>query len=245
MTYLSEDPTYLIGGLLLAAGGFAAALRFTQEGKYLVYAAIATVLAMGVFVVEWVWVTDGERIEQVVYGLRDAVAKSDVNGVLGYLDRDVLYTRGELSLRPEETRAYIRETLGRAHFDMVQVTGLEIKVAEQARRGTANFRVLVTGSLDSSVGTIGGRPVLTAWSLGLREAEPSVWKVYRIAPVAVPNEALTPPNGMRGALPSPAAADDGEIRSRRRIGRGGGLQADPRSFSNDAPRFPQPPGGRD
>lgn len=245
MTYLSEDPTFLIGGLLLVTGGFAAALRVTQEGRYLVYAAIAAVLALGVFIVEQLWVTDGERIEQVVYGLRDEVARSNVDGVLGYLARDVLYTRGELALSPDDTRAYVRETLSRAHFDMVQVMGLEIKVAEQARRGTANFRVLVTGSVDSSFGPVSGRSALTAWSLGLRETEPGVWKVYRIAPVSVPNEALTPPNGMRGALPAPAAPEDSEGRARRKSIRAGGHQVDPRFFSNDTPKNAQPPRGRD
>lgn len=245
MTYLSEDPTFLIGGLLLVAGGFAAALRFTQEGKYLVYAAIAAVLALGVFVVEQLWVTDGERIEQVVYGLRDEVARSNVDGVLNYMARDVLYTRGELALSPDDTRAYIRENLSRAHFDMVQVMGLEIKVAEQARRGTANFRVLVTGSVDSSFGPVSGRSALTAWSLGLRETEPGGWKVYRITPVAVPNEALTPPNGMRGALPAPVSPEDSEGRSRRKATRAGGHQIDPRFFSNDIPKDAQPPRGRD
>ncbi|MHB1562173.1 MAG: hypothetical protein ACYC61_32400 [Isosphaeraceae bacterium] len=242
MTYLSEDPTFLIGGLLLVAGGFAAALRFTQEGKYLVYAAIAAALALGVFVVEQLWVTDGERIEQVVYGLRDAVAASNVDGVLGYMDRNVLYTRGELSLSPDDTRAYIRESLSHAHFDMVKVMGLEITVAEQARRGTANFRVLVTGSVDSSFGPVSGRSALTAWSLGLRETEPGVWKVYRIAPVSVPNDALAPPNEMRGDQP---AAVDGEGRSRRRVGRGGGGVVDPRFYGNDTSKHAQPPGVRD
>ena len=36
MTYLSEDPTYLAGGLLLLAGAFLVALNITQRGKYLV-----------------------------------------------------------------------------------------------------------------------------------------------------------------------------------------------------------------
>ena len=68
------------GGLLLLAGGFAVALGSTQQGKYLIRAMIAAGLAAAVVAVEWAWVTDNERIEQVVYDLRDAVVNSDVDG---------------------------------------------------------------------------------------------------------------------------------------------------------------------
>ena len=75
MTYLSEDPTYLAGGLLLLAGAFLVALKVTQQGKYLIRAGIALGLGLVVVVVEWLWVTDNERIEQVVYDLRRAVSE--------------------------------------------------------------------------------------------------------------------------------------------------------------------------
>lgn len=244
MTYLSEDPTFLVGGLLLLAGAFAAALRVTQEGKYLVYATVALAVALGVFVVERLWVTDSERIEQVVYGLRDAVANSNVDGVLGYMARDVFYTRGDVALNPEETRGYIRETLGRVKFEMVQVTGLEIKVGEQSRRGTANFRVFAKGSMESSLGQIPSGTSLTAWSLGLRETEPGDWKVYRITPVQIPNEIFSPPNATRGAWPTPVVPDNGEGRARRNTTRGG-HPVDPRFFSKDVPGDAQPARPRD
>ena len=41
MTYLSEDPTFLAGFFLVLAGAFLAALKVTQQGKYLVRAGIA------------------------------------------------------------------------------------------------------------------------------------------------------------------------------------------------------------
>ena len=80
MTNLSEDPTYLAGGLLLLAGVFLVALNITQQGKYLVRAGIMLGLAFVVVAVEWFWVTDNERIEQVVYALRQAVLHSDADG---------------------------------------------------------------------------------------------------------------------------------------------------------------------
>ena len=76
MTYLSEDPTYLTGSLLLLAGVFLIALRVTQQGKYLIATAMSLVFALVVVIVEWMWVTDNERIEKVVYDVRAAVLKA-------------------------------------------------------------------------------------------------------------------------------------------------------------------------
>ena len=76
--------------LLLLAGTFGIAMRATQQGKYLVRAVIAAGLAVAVVVVEWLWVTDNERIEQVVYDLRRGRgSNSDVDGVLAHMTPDV------------------------------------------------------------------------------------------------------------------------------------------------------------
>ena len=85
MTYLSEDPTYLAGGFLLLGAAFVIALKATQQGKYLIGAATTLILAVLVVIVEWVWVTENERIEKVVYEVRAAVLKSDADGVLAIL----------------------------------------------------------------------------------------------------------------------------------------------------------------
>lgn len=74
MTYLSEDPTFLAGFFLVLAGAFLAALKVTQQGKYLVRAGIALGLGLVVFVVDWLWVTDTERIER---GLRPATSRGE------------------------------------------------------------------------------------------------------------------------------------------------------------------------
>jgi ketosteroid isomerase-like protein len=230
MTYLSEDPTLLAGGLLLVACGFVVALRVTQQGKYLVRALIAAALAAVVVVVEWAWVTDNERIEQVVYGLRQAVANSDVEGVLNHLTPDVLYSRGDTAMEGDATREFIRANLGHARFEIVQISGLETDVGEQSRRGTATFRVFAKGTMDSSMpfGTAS-----SAWSLGLQETGPGVWKVNRITPMQIPSEALPVPNGLRNSRPSATRPDDDGSRARRKGNRGGGHPVDPRFFNRE------------
>ncbi len=199
--YLSEDPTLLAGLFMLVAGGFVIALRATQQGKYLIRALLAAGLAAVVVVVEWLWVTDNERIEQVVYGLRDAVANSDVDGVLGYMAPDVQYVRGETALDDEATRGFIRANLERARFEFVRISGLETTAAEQSRRGTAKFHVLSKGTMDTSMGPVTiGTTADSLWSLGLRETQPGVWKVNRITPMQLPRGALERPAARRGGF---------------------------------------------
>ena len=94
MEFLSEDPTYLAGGLGLLAVALLIALRVTQQGRYLIWALVALGLAAVVLVIEHFWVTDAERIERVVYDLRDAVLASDAERVLTYLTPDVQFVQG-------------------------------------------------------------------------------------------------------------------------------------------------------
>ena len=108
MTFLSEDPTYLAGGLLLLAGAFVIALKVTQQGKYLLGAGVALALALAVVLIEWMWVTDNERIEKVVQDVRTAVLNSDAEAVLAHLTPDVSYSDSDTSRKSEATRALIR-----------------------------------------------------------------------------------------------------------------------------------------
>ncbi len=209
MTYLSEDPTFLAGGLLLLAGAFLLALKATQQGKYAICAGVALVLAGAVVLIEWVWVTDSERIEQVVYDLGRAVQSSDADRVLAHLTPTVQYLQGETVLTEDETRALIRSNLSNARFNFVRISDLQTSAGQQSRRGLADFRVISSGSLNTSHGMMDARTNVTAWQLGFQETEPGVWKVNRITPVSLPRGAFAMPGG----LPPP----DGSHPSLRRF----------------------------
>lgn len=195
MTYLSEDPTFLAGGLLLLSGAFLIALRVTQQGKYLIHAGVALALALTVMIVERLWVTDKERIEQVVDDLRRAVLRSDVEGVIARLAPDAQYLQAEAVLPAEATRSLIRANLSHSHFDFIRISGLKTTLGTQARRGNAEFRAFAKGTLNTTGGTDFGGTAYTGWSLGFRETEPGVWKVSRITPLAIPEETWTLPGG--------------------------------------------------
>src|SRR5262245_6336843 len=186
MTYLSEDPTLLAGGLMLLAGAFVIALRVSQQGKYLIRAVVAAGLAVTVVVIEWLWVTDNERIEQVVYDLRQAVLNSDVERVLAHLTPDVQFSEGGTTRFGEATRALIRANLSHTRFELIRISGLQTAAGQQSRRGTAQFRVFAKGSLHTTLATVTIGTADSVWSLGFQETEPRVWKVNRITPLQLP-----------------------------------------------------------
>jgi len=209
MTYLSEDPTYLTAGFLLLAGAFFVLLKVTQQGKYLIRAGIALGLALAVVVIEWLWVTDNERIEQVVYDLRRAVLNSDAEGVLAHLAPNVQYLQGDTALSEDATRALIQINVSRSRFEFVRISDLHTSVMRQARRGTAEFRVFSRGHQSSSTGTIEVGTNITAWSLGFQETRPGIWKVNRISPISIPRGILAYPRGLPKSDDSHIGFNDG------------------------------------
>jgi hypothetical protein len=196
MTYLSEDPTYLAGGFLLLGAACVIALKTTQQGRYLVGAATALVLAFLVVAVEWMWVTDNERIEKVVYEVRAAVLESNVDGVLAHLAPNVMYQQGDTALTSDATRELIRANVSNVHLEFARITELRTSVGEQTRRGIAEFRVFTRGGLKISSHISDGMTAMTAWSLGFQETEPGIWKINRITPVSMPSGVLALPGGV-------------------------------------------------
>jgi hypothetical protein len=196
MTYLSEDPTYLAGGFLLLAAAFVIALKATQQGKYLLGAATAIALALVVFVVEWMWVTDNERIEKIVYEVRAAVLKSDADGILAHLSPNVMYLQGDTALMSDATRDLIRTNMSNVHLEFAKISELRTSVGQQTRKGIAEFRVFTKGDLKTTPNLGGGLATMTAWSLGFQETEPGVWKINRISPVSIPVGILALPGGL-------------------------------------------------
>lgn len=209
MTLISEDPTLLVGFCLLAAVGCFAALRTTQNGKFLIWGASALGAAVLVLVVERVWVTDNERIEAVVYDLQNALRASDVEGILAHLTPDVQLVQDEGSLSASATRALIRATLTNSKFEIVRVRSLQTSAGKQTRRGKADFRAFIQGTSQGLMGMGAVGTGDTAWSLGFVETEPGVWKVDRITPVSLPGGASAlswlprQPNAAPAPVPSP------------------------------------------
>jgi ketosteroid isomerase-like protein len=202
MELFVEDPTYLAGGLGILGVGFLIALRVTQQGRYLIWALSALGLAGAVLVIEHFWVTDAERIERVVYDLRDAVMASDAEQLLTHLTPDVEFVQqGRTTSSGEATRAYIRSVLSGTKFDFVRITHLKAEASRLSRLGSAEFRIIASGSMQSSMVTNNFGTTNSDWSLGFEESSPGVWKVNRISPTHAPHE-LPRPEGSSDSRPS-------------------------------------------
>ncbi len=148
-------------------------------------------------VVEWAWVTDNERIEQVVYGLRQAVANSDVEGVLGYMTPDVLYFKGDTALEGDATRGLIRANLAMPGSRSCRSAAWRPTWGSNRGAGRPTFRVFAKGTMELVAPMTFGTAT-SAWSLGLQETGPGVWKVNRITPMQIPSDALPVPTGAAG-----------------------------------------------
>ena len=201
MTYLSEDPTYLVVGLVVLAGAFLTALKFSQQGKYLFWALGSICLAVAILGIEQFWITDNERIEHVVYDLKRAVLASDAEAVLKHLTPDIQYVQNGKSLPAELTRGLIRTNLANATFDFVHVNSLQTSVGRQSRRGVADFVIYAKGTLRTSIQSYNVGTANSSWSLGFQETAPGIWKVNRITPVSVPEGAISIPS-MSSATPN-------------------------------------------
>jgi len=193
MEFLLEDPTYLAGGLGILGVAFLIALRLTQQGRYLIWALTALGLAGVVLVIEHFWVTDAERIERVVYDLRDAVVASDAERLLTHLTPDVEFVQqGHTTSSGEATRDDIRSVLSDTKFDFVRISHLKAEASRLSRLGSAEFRIIASGSMRLSMVTANFGTTNSDWSLGLEESSPGVWKVNRISPTQIPSEMPRP-----------------------------------------------------
>ncbi len=206
MEFLSDDPTYLAGGFGLLAGVFLIAVKLTQQGKYLVWAACSLAMALLVVGVERIWVSDNERIEQTVYTLCRAVETADASGALDCLTSDVQYVASGNSAPGEITRARVERHVMSSKFDYLRITHLRTNAGGQSRRGTADFHLISGGSLSGGSSTQTFGSATSSWSLGLREMSPGVWKVNRITPVDLPGQNLLPSAYFR---PDTSPRDDG------------------------------------
>ena len=193
MSLLSEDPSFLMLVLVFVAGAFFVALKVTQQARYLFWALGTIGLTAILAVVETLWVTDAERVERVVYDLRQAVLASDAEAVLEHLTSDVEYGRNGSYLSGEQTRELIRANLSNATFEFVHINGLQTSAGSKTRRGKAEFHVYAKGTLRMSHGTFDVGTANSTWSLGFEETNPGVWKVNRITPVSVPDGAIRIP----------------------------------------------------
>ena len=188
---ISENPWPLIYGCLIVAAVGLVALRLTQQGKFLMIALGALGLAGGLWLVDRLWVTDVERIEEVVHNLAAAVARSDKEAVVQLLDSQVSLSQesngGEIA-RGAPAIALIRATLANVKFDYVKVRNLGTTAGALSGQGKCDFQVDTMGSVAGPSATMNFMtgPAASDWSLGFIRTPDGSWKVQRITAMRLP-----------------------------------------------------------
>jgi drug/metabolite transporter superfamily protein YnfA len=189
-TWLSEDPWPLAGTFVALAAVCLILLKTSQQGKYLAWAGAALGGAGLVLLVEWLWVTDRERIEMAVYDMADAVKVGDVERFESHLAPEFEEDLGTIS------KLAMRGTIRGLDFEFVRVTQLEVQAGRATRMGKADFLGHAQWAQNSEhFGTSYNAVSNVGFSLGFREVEPDVWKVTRIdvtrAPFGISTDSIS------------------------------------------------------
>lgn len=193
MSLINENPWPIIYACLIVAAVGLVALKLTQRGKFLGIALGALGLAGLLAVVDWLWVTDVERVEQVVRELASATARSDGNAVAALLDPQVSLSQesdgggGEIAKGPAAI-ALIKASLANIKFDYVRVRNLQTTAGTLGGQGKCDFQVDSMGSVAGPSSTMNFMtgPNASDWSLGFTKAADGTWKVQRITAVRLP-----------------------------------------------------------
>lgn len=188
MHYLTEDPSYVLIGLGVAAAACLLALRITQQGKFLIWAGALVALAATVFGFERFYVTDAERVEAVVYDLARAIEASDIDAIKSHLDDKVTLGMRGRTMDGSMTLRLVLPMLRQTRFDFVRISQLTAAAGSQTKRGSAEFKVTATGTFEQGGTEVPLAALATEWSLGFSERSPGVWKVTRVTAIKLPVE---------------------------------------------------------
>jgi len=99
MTWLVEDPLPIVLAGVAAEVVLLVILLQTGRGPVMLGMLGVLLLTGLLLAVEWLVVTDGERVEGTLLGIATALEKQDTAGVLGYIARDATDLRGEVQSR--------------------------------------------------------------------------------------------------------------------------------------------------
>ncbi len=194
MSLIFENPWPLIWVCLGLAAMLVVAMRMTQQGKFLLWAAVVAALAGLLLVADAVVVTDAERVEMVVDALVDGVRKSDPDAVLALLSDSISIEDigGQQIASGPTARLFVRLGLEAVRFDILQSGSRRVEVGAISRQAKVDLRIFVAGrfagsQLGAGFGTKPGEG--SDWSIGLDEIEKGVWKIERITPISLPGDA--------------------------------------------------------
>jgi len=191
---LGEDVWPLLWVLALGALILVIAAVATGRAKFLFGVGALAVLAVVLAIVEWLWETDGERVDKVIDSLAQAVRDEDAAAIERHLSPQCRYgaaNRGEIVQLAESVFQTIE-------IDKLTISGKKTAVFPLRKEASTEFLAVVRGKRSN----IEFNPYPTRWILTFRQTTKDEWQLVDIQQIPAFGEnrqPLSPPG--RTGLP--------------------------------------------
>jgi len=174
--HLFDNPWPLAILLAAAAVALMIAAKNTGRRRFLELAVVAGVLAAGVFIVERMVTTSGERAASVAESLVDAARQTNARAARALFAEDAtmsLVSPANPGVGIDEIRRRLEMLEGRYRVSDASITGLD-SYSVSSDRGVVHMHVWA--ELESGM----GYPVRTSWVLRVERQGDGSWKIEQI-----------------------------------------------------------------
>ena len=165
----------------------------TGRAKYLFAVAALGLLAGTLVIVEWVWESDGERVDKVIDALAEAVRHEDADAIEPHLSPQCRYGPANR----DQIVQFADTVFRRIEIDRLTISGRKTEVFSLRNEATTEFLAVVRGT-ESNVEF---NPYPTRWILTLRPNRSGQWQVVDIQQIPAFGENRQPINPSSGGLP--------------------------------------------
>jgi hypothetical protein len=184
---IGEDVWALIGVLAILALGLAIATVATGRGRFLIGIGALACLAIALLAIEWLWVTDRERVDRIIDELAQAAMREDSSGIVQHLAADCRYA----NLDRNRIGALADAVFQRFAVDKVSVSSRRTEVFPLRGEAKAEFMAVVRGRQNN----LDFNPYPTRWILTFVQNSQGAWQVVEIQQIPAFGEgrqAMTP-----------------------------------------------------
>lgn len=182
--WLGDEVWPLICLLALVALGLAIAMAATGRGRFFIGVVALACLALLLVAIEYVWVTDRERVDGIVREMADSAVREDASGLVQHLSPTVRY--GTLDRSAIERLA--SATFEQFAIDRVTVSGRKTEVFAKQGEARVDFLAVVRGRRNN----VDFSPYPTRWVLTFVKNPQGVWLVEDIEQVTAYGENRQP-----------------------------------------------------
>ncbi|MBI3462454.1 MAG: hypothetical protein HY000_05250 [Planctomycetes bacterium] len=188
----AENVWPLIWLIALAELVLLIAMVGTGRGRLLVWMGVLAALAVLLLLLEWLLVTDRERVDGIVNQMAKAVRNGDIDGLLNHLAPQCHF--GDMNR--EGVRQLASSVIHEFEIDRVTVGDRKTQVFPHRKQATAEFLAVVRGKQAK----VEFAPYASRWILTFHQDPAGQWQVVEIERLQAfgENRQPVPPPGRLG-----------------------------------------------